>query len=161
MRARLVNQKMLSGLSARIGLPSRLVLGKGEKRSGGGSNPRILACVFEALIGALYLDQGLERAKAFVEGEFVPFFETTALLPGHFDFKPELQALSQRLYKEAPKYNLLKEEGPAHKKEFLVQAVVDGKVLGRGRGATKKEAEQLAAAEAVKRLRACQGKKGS
>jgi ribonuclease-3 len=111
---------------------------------------------FEAFIAVVYLDRGLLTAYRFVEELFSPVIDGFASGPGYFDFKPELQELTQRLFREQPAYRVIKEEGPAHKKVFLVEVIVTGKVMGKGRALRKKDAEQLAAREALERLNRAQ-----
>jgi ribonuclease III len=153
LRARLINRRALALLSKDLGLGEFLLMGKGERRSGGMDNPAILADTFEALIAAIYLDRGFRTIYSFAEELFSPIIETYVSKPGHFDYKPELQELTQRLYKKTPTYRMVKEEGPAHKKVFYVEAVVAGKVMGKGRAMRKKDAEQLAACEALEKLK--------
>ncbi len=152
LRARLINRRALALISKDLGLGGLLLLGKGERRSGGMENPAILADTFEAFIAAVYLDRGFKTTYSFVEELFSPIIETYASKPGHFDYKPQLQELTQRLHKKTPAYRVVKEEGPAHKKVFYVEAIVAGKVMGKGRAMTKKDAEQLAACEALEKL---------
>ncbi len=153
LRARLINRRALALLSKDLGLGELLLMGKGERRSGGMDNPAILADTFEALIAAIYLDRGFRTVYSFAEELFSLTIETYVSKPGHFDYKPELQELTQRLYKKTPTYRVVKEEGPAHKKVFYVEAVVAGKVMGKGRAMRKKDAEQLAACEALEKLK--------
>lgn len=153
LRARLINRRALALISKDLGLGGLLLLGKGERRSGGMENPAILADTFEALIAAVYLDRGFKTTYSFVEELFSPIIETYASKPGHFDYKPQLQELTQRLHKKTPAYRVVKEEGPAHKRVFYVEAIVAGKVMGKGRAMKKKDAEQLAACEALEKLK--------
>jgi ribonuclease III len=152
LRARLINRRTFAVLSKGLGLGKLLLLGKGERRSGGMENPAILADTFEAFMAAVYLDRGYRTSYSFVEELFSPVIDGFVSGPGHFDFKPDLQELTQRLFKKPPAYRVVREEGPAHKKVFSVEAIVGGKVMGRGRATRKKDAEQLAAREALERL---------
>lgn len=153
MRARLVNQKALAGLAVDLCLGKYMLLGKGEHSGGGRDNPRILAGAFEALIGAIYLELGFEKVFLLIEKLFAPKITGLATLPGHFDYKPALQELTQRLYKETPVYKVAGEEGPAHRKSFFIEVIVNGRVMGSGSASSKKEAEQKAAEEALKNLK--------
>ncbi len=153
MRARLVNQKILAGLAKDLCLNEHMLLGKGERATGGHDNPRILAGAFEALLGAMYLELGFEKVFLFIEGLFTPMITGLATLPGHFDFKPALQELTQRLYKETPVYRVAGEEGPSHKRSFFVEVIIREKVMGSGTALSKKEAEQRAAEEALKNIK--------
>jgi ribonuclease-3 len=153
MRARLVNKKTLYEIARRLGLGDIVLLGKGEKNSGGGLNPNILASALEALIAAIFLDSGFKKAEEYITGIFDGLIEDASKKPSHFDFKPELQRIAQAVHKSAPAYRLKGESGPAHKKIFEVEAVVGGVVLGKGAAASKKEAEQQAARQALERLK--------
>lgn len=152
MRARLVNKKTLAGLALELDLPLYLRLGKGERASGGAENPTILASTFEAFIAAIYIEFGFDSAFGYIKELFDPLINEDLAGPGHFDFKPRLQELAQRVYKEAPLYRLVSESGAPHKKTFEVEAIIGGKVLGRGSASSKKEAEQAAAEEALQNL---------
>lgn len=152
LRARLVNKRALAQLAERLDMGRHLRMGKGEKAAGGASNPTVLAGAFEALLGALYIEAGLIDVSAYIERLFAPLLEDALSTPGHFDYKPRLQELVQRNYKEGPVYKLVGESGLAHRKIFDIEVLVCGKVMGAGSAATKKEAEQAAAAEALKRL---------
>lgn len=152
MRARLVNRQALARLAVQVRLDAHLLLGKGEKRAGGDANPSILAGVFEAFIAAIYFHHGFQKTFEYVETLFTPLLEGVLDEPVHFDHKPRLQELSQKLFKEAPVYKLISETGPPHRKTFIIEVFVSGKALGSGTASKKKEAEQLAAGEALKNL---------
>lgn len=152
MRAKLVNRQALAGLARETSLDKHLLLGKGERLSGGGENPTILAGVFEAFIAAVYFHHGFQKTFEYIEGLFAPLVGDALDGPGHFDFKPRLQELSQRLFKEPPVYALLSEKGPPHRKIFEVEVTVAGKALGSGTAPRKKDAEQAAAGQAIKNI---------
>lgn len=152
MRAKLVNGQALALLAKELSLDKYLLLGKGERGSGGVDNPSILAGVFEAFMAAVYFHHGFQKTFEYVESLFSPLLKEALEAPGHFDFKPKLQELSQRLFKEAPAYVLKSEKGPPHKKVFEVEVYVGGKVLGSGSANRKKDAEQAAAGEALKNM---------
>lgn len=154
LRARLVNKQTLAGLAKNIALDEYLLLGKGERNSGGKENPTILAGVFEALLAAVYIEFGFKAVTDYIQSIFAPLIVSSLKEPVHFDFKPLLQELSQRIFKEAPVYKLIKEDGPPHRRVFEVEVIVSGKVLGMGAATKKKDAEQAAAGEALKKLRA-------
>lgn len=153
LRARLVNKRQLAQIALQLGMGRVLLLGKGEAASGGAANPTILAGALEALIAAVYLDSGFAAASEFVGSLFAPLIEGASESPGHFDYKPELQMLTQKLFKASPAYRLLSATGAPHRKVFEVEVVLDGEVIGRASGAKKKDAEQEAAREALKILR--------
>ncbi|MBE9532230.1 MAG: ribonuclease III [Proteobacteria bacterium] len=156
LRASLVNKRMLSEISSDFSLGDFLLLGKGERASGGGTeNPSILADTFEALIAALYIDKkedGYREAYDFIDLVFSPLIEEALNGPRHFDFKPALQEYCQGNLKKEPHYKVINVEGPPHLRVFEVVVIVDKKTLGTGKAPRKKEAEQLAAKEALKAL---------
>ncbi len=149
LRARLVNGISLARIATRIKMDLYLLLGKGEATSGGSSNSTILSGALEALIGAVYIDSGFASAFTFTESLFNGLIDETLSEPVHFDYKPRLQELAQTLYKEPPTYRLLNESGPAHDRLFEVEVIVGVTVRGTGTAKKKKEAEQIAAREAL------------
>ena len=152
MRASLVNAERLAVKARDLDLGRWLRLGKGEERSGGRAKEKILGAAYEALLGAVYLDAGYEAGRRVVEAHFEDDLRRDLELPGHRDYKTRLQELTQRLYRETPLYALTAERGPDHAKEFVVELTVDGRMLGRGVGRSKKLAEQAAAMEALAAL---------
>jgi ribonuclease III len=153
IRASSVNKKTLSKLARKLDMGAFLLLSKGEQQNNGGSKSSILADTFEAVLGAIYLDGGLEAAFHFVAGHFVEIFEnlsSSKLLV--VDFKTRLQEYSQAKFRVTPRYKLAEERGPDHEKEFVIDVSVKGDSLGSGSGPSKKEAEQRAAAAALKKL---------
>jgi ribonuclease-3 len=151
LRAGLVNAASLAAKARALDLGTWLRLGKGEERSGGRNKESILASAYEALLGAVYLDAGYEAARRVVDAHFADDAAVTQPA-GHHDYKTRLQELTQRLYKETPAYVLVEESGPDHRKRFVVELTLAGRVLGRGGGHTKKAAEQAAAHEALDAL---------
>jgi ribonuclease-3 len=151
MRAALVNADVLARKAGEVALGRWLRIGKGEEKSGGREKPSILAAAYEALLGAIYLDAGYERARAVVEAHFAADAGACATV-GQHDYKTELQELTQRLFREVPSYALVEETGPDHAKRFVSEIVVGGRRLGRGVGRSKKTAEQAAAMEALAAL---------
>jgi ribonuclease III len=147
MRASLVNAMVLAEKAALLRLGELLRMGKGEERSGGRKKTSILAGVFEALVGAIYWDGGYEPARRVVERYFAPDIQEKTL--GQQDYKTRLQEISQMLFHEPPVYKLVAESGPDHEKRFVTEIAVGGKVLGRGEGKSKKQAEQEAAGKAL------------
>ncbi len=136
MRASLVNAGVLARKARELGLGRWLLLGKGEEKSGGRDRPSILGAAYEALLGAIYVDAGYERA----------------LTVRPRDYKTELQELTQRLFRETPAYTLAEESGPDHEKRFVSEIAIGGRWFGRGVGRTKKTAEQAAAMQALAAL---------
>jgi len=126
-------------------------MGKGEERSGGRERPSILADAFEALLGAVYLDQGQAVAGKLALFCLKPVLED--ILEGRLerDYKTELQEIIQQCGNEKVKYAIIKEAGPDHDKMFTAGVYYQGIMLGRGTGGSKKDAEQQAAKEALKK----------
>ncbi len=138
-----------------MGLGEYLLLGKGEESGGGRENPSILADTFEALIAALYLDNALDgytEAYGFIERVFTPLIDEALGKPRYFDYKPALQEYCQGRLKKEPEYVCVNVSGPPHQRVFEVEVTVNNKTLGRGKAPKKKEAEQLAAKEALEGL---------
>ncbi|MDW7771317.1 MAG: ribonuclease III [Desulfobulbaceae bacterium] len=149
IRAALVNEAGLADMARKIHLGDYLLLGHGENTSKGREKPSILACAYEALVGAVYLDSGYDEALVFVRRWFDPLIDRYQELLMTADSKSALQELLQEKYNEGPLYLLEKEEGPPHARLFTVSVQFRGKTLGTGRASSKKEAEQKAAAEAL------------
>jgi ribonuclease III len=152
LRARLVNTRAIAAIAKSISMDEFILLGRGEATSGGSTNPTILAGTFEALLAAVYIDYGFSVAFSFIEGLFKDLLDESLQELVHFDYKPALQELSQSIFKSAPEYRLTSETGPPHKRSFEVEVAINGEVLGRGVANKKKDAEQAAAKEALKRL---------
>ena len=144
LRAQIVCEDSLSLLAKECSLNEYLLLGKGETMSGGREKPAILCDVFEAFIGALYLDKGVNEVQRFLNLVIIPKIKN-----GRYelitDFKTELQEYLQQNGPVHIRYELVKEEGPSHDKIFTVQLIVDGKKYKTASGKTKKAAEQMAA----------------
>ena len=152
-KASLVSTATLAGISARLGLGDDLLLGRGEAKTGGRAKPALLADVLEAVIAAIYLDGGIEPARAFIDLAWRPLIgavRQTTTLGG--DHKSALQEWLQAAGRALPAYRIALETGPDHEKRFHVDAVVDGAVVASGTGKTKKEAEQEAARLALASL---------
>jgi ribonuclease III len=153
LRKSVVNAIALADVAESIGLGEHLLLGKGEDAAGGRQKSSILSDALEAVLGAVYLDGGVDPAKALVERLFSGRLETAAGQLDRLDHKTVLQELTARLYDTAPVY-LLTETGPDHSKTFTATVLVDGIALGVGEGKSKKLAEQQAASEAFDALSA-------
>jgi ribonuclease-3 len=153
LRASVVNMKALAGVSRSLGLGSYLRLGKGEETTGGRDKSSILADTLEALIGAVYLDRGLEVASDLVHRLFDPLLADSATRGAGLDWKTSLQELTAAELLGVPDY-LVEESGPDHQKHFRATAWVAGRSWGDGEGNSKKEAEQRAAEAAWGAIRA-------
>ena len=148
LRSSVVNMHALAGVAITLGgsagLGAYLYLGRGEELTGGRTKPSILADATEALIGAVYLEHGLEQARELVHRLFDSLLRNAPLLGAGLDWKTSLQELTAASDLGVPEYRIA-EEGPDHLKMFTATAVVSGRDLGSGVGRTKKEAEQKAA----------------
>jgi ribonuclease-3 len=152
-RATLVNRRMLAVHGRTIGLHEHLILSRGEEQTGGRQRPSAIADAFEALIGALFMDGGLDAAKLFVLSEFAEYVSELAKLPSIDNPKGELQELLQAKSAEAPEYQLLSAHGPDHDRVFECSVHHGGVELARGSGKSKKEAESAAALAAYQVLK--------
>jgi ribonuclease-3 len=146
-RAQVVSEAGLSEISAQLGLGEWLCLGKGEERSGGRQKPSLLADAFEALVAAVYLDAGFQIAAELVSRLLHQRIETVEF-KGFYDFKTRLQEAVQARLKATPTYRVVQELGPDHDKRFVVVVSIGSREWARAVGKSKKEAEQMAAAEA-------------
>jgi len=154
IRASLVRWDTLARAAQRIHLGEYLVLGKGEEMSGGRDRPSNLACALEALIGAAFLDGGLPRARKLVLRLLKEDLEEIAERGASADSKSQLQHVAQTRWHEIPQYRLVSSEGPDHAKLFTVEVLAGQRVLGRGQGRSKKQAELNAARQALETLAA-------
>jgi ribonuclease III len=150
LRASLVNQKFLARISKNLGINRYLLLGKGESRRGGREKSSLISDAYEALIGAIYLDGGFEKAFGVVEKQFTPLLDKGLTDDG--DFKTKVQQVSQSRFGCSPRYRLSDVRGPEHDKTFGAEIFIDGRLYGYGIGKNKKEAQQNAAQEALKRI---------
>jgi ribonuclease-3 len=154
IKALLVSTATLARQAERLSLGDHLLLGRGEEKSGGRRKQALLADGYEALIAALYLDGGIEQARAFIAREFAPLIAEAAesgVASG--DCKSALQELVQRADRPLPEYRLTGTSGPDHRKQFQIAVVVDGEIVAEATGPSKKEAEQEAARLALEQLR--------
>ncbi|MEX2784331.1 ribonuclease III [Streptococcus sp. H49] len=150
-RSMIVREESLAGFSRQCGFDQFVKLGKGEEKSGGRNRDTILGDLFEAFLGALFLDQGLETVSTFLDQVMIPQVEK-----GNFervkDYKTGLQELLQTQGDVLIDYRVVAESGPAHNKLFEVAIFVNEKEISRGSGKSKKLAEQAAAKEALNRF---------
>ncbi len=149
-RAAMVCEPALSFCAKELELGKYLRLGKGEESTGGRKRDSITSDVMEAIIGAIFLDGGLEKAKDFIHRFVLTDLEDRQLF---YDSKSSLQEVVQGKFKKEVIYNMLGESGPEHDKTFYASVSMDGETLGEGRGRTKKAAEQQAAYNALLFLR--------
>ena len=152
-RAELVRTESLAGLARRLGIGEFLALGKGEEATGGRERDSILAASFEAVAAAVYLDLDYDHAKRFVLRLLEPQLDALqAEGPPLENSKSRLQEHVQGMGIPSPRYNLISTEGPDHAPSFTVEVLVDGQAFGVGRGGRRNDAEQNAAADALRRL---------
>lgn len=149
-RSALVKTTTLAEVAAELGLGEQLYMSRGEEATGGRQNQGLLADTFEAVIGALFLDQGLEVVRRFLDDHLFPKFPTIRQQKLYRDAKSHLQELVQAQGHGTPDYQVIKEEGPDHDKQFTVEVKVSNKVVGSGVGKSKQLAQQAAAEEALK-----------
>ena len=152
LRAHLVRRDTLARTAERLTLGDCLLLGRGEESAGGRRRPSNLAAVFEAVVGAILVDQGLEAVDAFITSALADEFEAvqSGVVPA--DPKSRLQVLVQSRGQPLPEYSTLKVEGPEHARLFTVEVCLDGEVVGIGQGKTKRQAEREAARRALDKL---------
>lgn len=148
IKSAVVSEKTLASIAKKIGIDKLLVLGKGEKLSGGSEKPALLADCMEAIIGAYYLDSGYANAERYVLSFIVPEIELICK-EGMKDYKTLLQEEVQKIYKVFPKYEVIKKSGPDHNQTFEVVVQISDFVLGPEKGKSKKEAEQKVAKKAL------------
>ncbi|WP_010530629.1 ribonuclease III [Lentibacillus jeotgali] len=148
LRASIVCEPSLVEFSRELDFGDYLFLGKGEEQSGGRERPAILADVFEAFLGALYLDQGYDVVIQFLKQHVYPKI-TTGAFSHAMDYKSKLQEQVQQTRNHSIDYVIADEKGPSHDKEFIAQVIINNHVSGEGAGHTKKEAEQRAAKHAL------------
>lgn len=149
LRAALVREETLAAFAAQLDLGSFLMMGRGEAESGGRERPAILCAVFEALVGALYLDQDLEAVKALLFPLVEPVLPEFVDLAAYKDAKSRLQEWSQNQFRATPRYRTVEANGPDHDKQFTVHAIIDDQLWGIGQGRSKQVASQHAAADAL------------
>ena len=148
LRASMVCEPSLFRYAEALDFGSYVMLGKGEEQTGGRHRPALLADVFEAFVGALYLDQGLDAVRRFLrENVFEEWAD--AGRPPFTDYKSTLQERAQRDGAVTLEYRITETRGPAHDREFVAEVRLNGELLGTGSGRSKKEAEQRAAADAL------------
>ncbi len=148
-RAALVNSKTLGEIAGELNFNKYLLLSNGEKREKGKAKLYILANTFEAIIGAIYLDQGYEKATEFIEKNVICKLQRIIKLELYYDPKSELQEKVQEDIGITPSYDILKETGPDHKRYFVMGVFLEDEAIAEGEGWSKKEAEENAAKKAL------------
>lgn len=153
MRSLLVNTKSLAELSKELDFGNFLKLSKGEEESKGRQNQSLLADSFEAYVGALFIDSGIEITKSFLIEVFNQKIQILEKERSFKDPKSLLQEFVQSKKQNSPMYKVLREHGPAHSKIFTMGVFIEGKLIGQGDGKSKQEAEENAAVEALEKLK--------
>lgn len=149
LRSSLVCEKTLCSFSRKLNLGEYLLLGKGERKNGGAERDSILADAFEALLAAVYLDGGIEPARRLVMCFILKELETYDVKADFKDYKTLLQEIIQRNPEESVNYVLIDEKGPDHNKQFTVEVRLNSNTIGTGTGKSKKDAEEMAAKQAL------------
>lgn len=150
-RTRIVKSSTLSYFAEQVGMKGKILMGQQVVNMGGMENDRFLEDAFEAFIGAMYYDKGFDGVKKFVIGVIEKHISEDTILRDE-NFKDLLLRYAQFIKTELPIYNIIKEQGQPHNKEFVIDVIVFGERQGKGRAKKIKDAEQIAAKEAIKRL---------
>lgn len=154
VKSLLVSKAILSRRALRMGLGRFVLMSHSEVESGGRQRLSILADAFESVLGAIYLDQGFEAARAFIQEHLLDEADAISADKRHTNYKSHLQEYVQNTFRTHPSYRIRHEAGPDHSKYFVVEVVVGRRTLGEGRGNNKKEAEQAAARDALEKVEA-------
>lgn len=150
-RASIVCEAGLVRFASELSFQDKIFLGRGEDQTGGRRRPGLLADVFEAFLGALYLDQGIETVDRFLKSVVYPRIDDGTF--SHvMDYKSRLQEVVQRKNLGSLDYRVMTEKGSVHHREFISNALLDGEIVGTGRGHSKKDSEQAAARDALKTI---------
>lgn len=152
LRGYFVSEGFLSKIATDMELGEHILLGKGEKASGGKYKESLLCDIFESVVAAIYLDGGYDEARRIIMGHFGTKIDEDISTSSFVDSKSELQKITQRQFGSLPEYTVVSESGPEHDKIFVVRVHVEGLVTETGRGKTKKNAEKDAAAKALQLL---------
>jgi len=152
LRSTVASGKALAKVARQVGLGESLMLGKGEEQSGGRHRESNLADVLESVIGAVYLDGGIKAVDKVFRKLILPELEGKRTSVWAENPKGRLQEIAQRLWQCSPHYRTTAEKGPSHAKVFMIEVIVNGNPMGRGKGASKREAEAQAALDALERL---------
>lgn len=152
LRAHIVKTKSLAEAARELKLGDYLSLSKGEELSGGRENPQLLANTYEALLGSIFLDQGLEKTREIIYNTLLVLFEKELKMGPPKDAKSSLQEVVQQKFKQSPHYKILQTSGPDHAKQFTVAVYIGGKEMGKGTGNSKQVAEEQSARQALQSI---------
>jgi ribonuclease-3 len=158
-RSYVASDSILYLIAQKFSLNKYILLSRGEEMTDGRNKKSLMSDAIESLIGAYYLDSGLKKARKLVLFLLNDFLNDMDRLDEHFDFKSQLQEITQRYYRKNPVYCVVREEGPEHRKVFETVVKLDDRVLGRGRGENKKASEKEAARNALQRMNRKENKK--
>ena len=153
LKSNIVSEKYLTLKANELNLGSFIIMSDKEEKNGGRERKSILSDTMEALICAIYLDNGLDKARNFIVSVIVEGFEEQVLVNELINYKSMLQEYSQARYQKTPVYSLVSETGPDHLKNFVMEVFVNLQKCGKGEGPNKKEAQQRAAEDACKKLK--------
>lgn len=156
IRSKLIEASACARYVTELGLERFLLMGKGERMNKGRGRDSLHADLLEAVLGALYLDGGLDAARAFVEGKLTPFMKERLSGPVK-NYKALVQTYVQRNFRAIPLYTVVEERGPEHEREFCVEVIIDDKPMGRAWGRSKREAERAVAELAWKKIEEIDG----
>ncbi len=151
LRSEIVQTRTLATAATKLNLGQQLILSTGEKRAQGQKNPSLLANTFEAIIGALYLDQGLTATTKFIKTHLIDQLKDILKQAQITDYKSQLQELWQKTKKITPIYKIITSSGPDHNKIFKIKVLAGKKVMGQGTGKSKQAAQQTAAQAALEK----------
>lgn len=151
-RSSIVNARTLAQVARKLDLGSYLLLSKGEEATGGRDRPYLLANTFEALLGAIYLDSGLEKAEKLISRDLLPLLPEIITKGSYKDYKSALQESSQEKLNITPNYKVLEEIGPDHDRTFKIGVFLAEKKIGEGTGKSKQQAEQEAASQGLENI---------
>ena len=154
LRSKLVDEQQLAKFGRELGVGQQMLLGKGAQRDGGRESPALLSDTFEAIIGAYFLESGIEAVRNYVELLYrsMDYFQSDIATQSLIDSKNRFQHWALANMKENPRYEIIAETGPDHAKEFTAQVSVQGVVYGVGQGRRKQDAQKRAAEAALERL---------
>ncbi len=152
-RAKIVNRKSLAGFASAIQLGQQLIIGESADKRKIRESESALADAFEAFVGAVYLDKGIEKVRMFIMNHVIALVDVQKLATIEHNYKSRLIEYTQAGHLPAPHYKVIREDGAEHEKTFTIQVSVDGRILGTGRAPRKKDAEQAAACTALRTLK--------
>lgn len=152
LRSALVDEEQLAKFARKLNIGSQMLLGNGAKLDGGCNNSNLLSSTFEAVIGAYFLDSGIEAVNTFIEPLFIEAAKNFVNLQSNKNFKSLLQEWSLSEFGELPKYEIVSESGPDHYKSFTAEVYIKNYKYGKGEGQSKNEAKKSAAEDALKKI---------